>query len=69
MEVMRFFRPIKGCRVIASDCHPHKRKFDRIGEVIKVDGNIFWFRDGRGDIDSMIWRFRDGENKFIWFGA
>ena len=69
MEVKRFFRPIKGCRIIASDNHPLRCAFDYIGEVVKVDGNIVRFMDRSGDTDSLIWRFNDGDNKFIWFGA
>lgn len=69
MEVKRFFRPIKGCRLIASDNHPFMAAFDYIGEVIKVDENIAWFVNREGDTDTIIWRFKDGANKFIWFGA
>jgi hypothetical protein len=67
--MIQFFTPIKGCRIVASAQHPFKKAFDRIGEVLKVDGNIVWFKNCQGDTDSMIWRFKDGNNKFVYFGA
>lgn len=69
MEVMRFFVPIKGCRILASNLHPLRASFDYIGEVVKVDGGTVWFKDKSGDTDILIWRFRDGDNKFVWFCA
>lgn len=69
MAVMRFFRPIKGCRIFASAQNPHFKEMDYVGEVIRVDGNFAWFTDRAGDTDLVIWRFEDGVNKFILFGA
>jgi len=69
-EIMKqFFRPIRGCRIVASDSHPYKKEFDYIGRVIKVNGNIIAFINSTGDTDYLIWRFKEGNNKFIYFGA
>lgn len=69
MQIRQFFTPLKGCRIVASGLHPLKKEFDYLGEVIKVDGNICIFRNQSGDTDSLIWRFKEGNNKYIYFGA
>lgn len=67
--MMQFFKPMKGCRIVASSKHPTRKEFDYIGEVIKVDGDIVWFRDQVGDTDTMIWRFKEGNNLYVYFVA
>jgi hypothetical protein len=67
--MIAFNRPLKGCRMVASDQHPHRDPFDYIGEVVKVDGNQVVFRNRSGEIDRIIWKFRSGKNPTIYFGA
>ncbi len=69
MEINQFLKPSKGCQIYASGQNPFYAPLDRVGECIKIDGNICWFRDRRGDTDSLIWRFAEGNNKFFIFGA
>lgn len=62
-------KPATGCKIYASNSHHSKNENDYIGEAIKVDGNILKFRDIGGDTDSLIWRFKDGLNKTVYFGG
>lgn len=67
--MMQFFKPLKGCRVVASKDHPTRKEFDYLGTVERVDGDQILFRNSRGEVDRLIWRFKDGNNKFVYFGA
>lgn len=69
MEIRQFLTPQKGCKIVASAIHPFKKEFDYIGIVIKIDGNIIRFKNQLGEIDSLIWKFKDGINRFIYFGG
>jgi hypothetical protein len=69
MKINQFFKPLKGCQIYASEQNPFCSLFDMVGECIKVDGNVCWFIDRRGDTDSFIWRFAEGNNKYFIFGA
>lgn len=57
---MRFFKPVKGCRIYASDEHMTKPAGEFIGWCEKVDGGMCIFRLG-ADVDRFIWRFGNGE--------
>lgn len=67
--MMQFFKPLKGCRMVASKDHPTMKELEYIGTVEKVDGNQVVFRNRTGDLERIIWRFKDGNNKFVYFGA
>jgi signal peptidase I len=67
--MMQFFKPMRGCRVVASESHPTKKKMDYIGRVVKVDGDQIVFVDSAGETHWMIWRFKDGNNPTIYFEA
>jgi hypothetical protein len=64
-----FFKPMKGCRIMATDSHAALNEMDYIGTVHCVDGNIVTFKDRNGQLDTMIWKFKEGLNKTVMFGA
>jgi len=67
--MMQFFRPIKGCKVVATDSHHKLNAGDYVGIVHKVDGNIITFKNRQGEHENMLWRFKEGNNTTITFGA
>jgi hypothetical protein len=68
-EMKKFFRPLKGCRILATEEHHTLKPMDYVGRVHSVDGNIITFKDRSGQLDTMIWRFKEGNNKTVVFGA
>lgn len=67
---MRIYkRPIKGCTLYATREHFSLNHNQIAGEVVNIDGNLLKFRDLDGDIQTLIWRTKDGLNKFYKFGA
>lgn len=64
-----YTRPRKGCFLYATRENWNMRHNQIAGEVVSIDGNILKFRDPDGDIQSLIWRTKDGLNKFYKFGA
>jgi hypothetical protein len=64
-----FHTPIKGSQIIASQYHHNLKAGQCIGVISKVDGNIIKFIDRNGEKDSIIWRFKSGNNKTIHFTA
>lgn len=70
MSIKQFFRPLKGCKIYASQTHHSLSFLTPIGVVTEVSGNIVHFKSFlHGDTDSMVWRFKDGNNSDIVFGA
>lgn len=67
--MIQFFKPLKGCRMVASKDHPTMKELEYIGTVEKVDGDQVVFRNRTGELERIIWRFKDGNNKFVYFGA
>jgi hypothetical protein len=65
----QFFKPLKGCQIRATLAHPELNNMDYVGRVHSVDGNIINFKNRAGELDLMIWRFKEGNNKTIIFGA
>jgi hypothetical protein len=66
---MRFFKPLKGCRIYTSDKHMTKPAGEFIGWCDKVDGGICIYHLG-ADVDRFIWRFGNGEvNEWFTFSA
>lgn len=61
----RFFKPMRGCRIYASDKNMTRKAGELIGECIKVDGCTCWFRSGN-ETDLFLWEFPDG-SKNDWF--
>ncbi|WP_448647118.1 hypothetical protein [Pseudomonas mohnii] len=53
---MRFFKPMKGCRIFASDKHMTKPAGEFIGWCEHVEDGICVFRNG-SVVDRIIWRF------------
>lgn len=64
-----FFKPIKGCRVLATADHHSLNEGDYVGLVNFVDDNIITFKNRSGEHEKMIWRFKEGSNKTVTFGA
>lgn len=54
---------------MATDSHNKLKAMDYVGRVHSIDGNIIAFKDRSGQLDTMIWRFKEGNNKTIVFGA
>lgn len=52
-------KPLVGVHPISVGSDP---KWEAVGIVTSVDGNICNFDTGLGKYDSFIWRFRDGPN-------
>lgn len=69
MDIKQFFTPIKGCHIYASDKNPYHKFLTRLGEVISVSGNIVYFKNRAGEVDTYIWKFKTGYNSHIVFGA
>lgn len=70
MAIMQIFKPTTGCRIYASEQHYAFDYLTHSGVVIEVAGNIIHFKSLiHGDTDSMVWRFSDGNNKHVIFGA
>ncbi len=65
----QFFKPLKGCQVLATESHPSLKEGDYVGTVHVVNENIITFRNRQGEHEDMIWRFKEGNNKTITFGA
>ena len=65
----QFFKPLKGCQMVASDQHPSLKEFDHVGIVKSVEGRIISFVDRSGKVDWLIWRFKEGNNTTVYFGA
>ncbi|MDG9886322.1 hypothetical protein CSV86_014775 [Pseudomonas putida CSV86] len=56
--MMRFFKPMRGCRIFASEKHMTRPAGEFIGWCEKVEENICIFRDG-AVVDRFIWRFNN----------
>ncbi|MGY2337933.1 hypothetical protein ACW9HW_01625 [Pseudomonas sp. SDO5532_S415] len=53
---MRYFKPMKGCRIFASDKHMTKPAGEFIGWCEHVEDSICVFRND-SVVDRIIWRF------------
>jgi hypothetical protein len=67
--IKAYHTPLKGSRIIASQYHHNLKAGQHIGVIRRVDGNIIKFIDRNGEKDSIIWRFKSGNNKTIHFTA
>ncbi|ASN68669.1 hypothetical protein 3S11_45 [uncultured Caudovirales phage] len=68
--MMKFFKPMRGCRIFASDKHMTKPAGELIGWCEKVDGNICLFKPPCSpEIDRFIWRFKDGPSDWYYYAA
>ncbi|AWT29857.1 hypothetical protein IPC367_27325 [Pseudomonas aeruginosa] len=66
----RFFKPMRGCRIFASEHHMTKPAGELIGWCEKVDGNICIFKPPCSlELDRFIWRHRDGLNPWYHYSA
>lgn len=66
---MQFYRPLKGCQIRATDSHHSLNTGDYVGRVHIVSDNVITFKNRQGDHENIIWRFREGNNTTITFGA
>ncbi|MFE1816922.1 hypothetical protein [Metapseudomonas otitidis] len=64
----QFLKPMRGCRIFASEQHMTKSVGELIGWCEKVDDNVCIFRAVGGDLDRFIWRFKEGPNKWFTYG-
>jgi hypothetical protein len=64
---MRLFKPIRNCKILASENHHSLKELDYIGRVLKIEGNMLAYTDKDGDTDWIIWNFKEGLNKTICF--
>ena len=68
--MMRFFKPMQGCRIFASEKHMTEVPGTLLGWCEKVDGNICIFKPVCSlETDRFIWRFKDGPNDWYEFAA
>jgi len=65
---MRFFKPMRGCRIYTSAKHMTRPAGELVGICIKVDDNQCVF-EWSGEVDLFIWRFRDGLNDWFEYAA
>lgn len=68
MDFCPLVMPSKGKKVYATSEHYTISEGDLVGEVVAVNGAIIKYRDRDGDTVSMIWKFKDGYNKTVYFG-
>lgn len=68
--MMKFFKPMRGCRIFTSDKHMTRPADELVGWCEKVDGNVCIFRaPGSSTLDRYIWRFNDGLNHWYEYSA
>ncbi|WP_243723495.1 hypothetical protein, partial [Pseudomonas aeruginosa] len=66
----QFFKPMRGCRIFASEQHMTKPAGELIGWCEKVDGNICIFKPPCShELDRFIWRHKDGLNPWYLYSA
>ncbi|MCY1299699.1 hypothetical protein D9M71_88260 [compost metagenome] len=66
----QFFKPMRGCRIFASDKHMTKPAGELVGWCEKVDANVCIFsQPGTPELDRFIWRFREGVNDWFAYSA
>jgi len=64
-----FLTPIKGCKIMAGYNHHNLNHGYYIGIIHLIKNNIITFKNRQGEHEDIIWRFKEGINTAIIFGA
>jgi len=65
----RFTKPMRDCRVFATDKNELHKAGEFLGIVLKVEGNLLHVKN-KGETDIYVWRFAsDRKNEWIEFGV
>ena len=64
----KYRKPSLGLKVYATSEHYTEQEGATVGVIVAIEGPIIKYTDNDGDTVSLIWKFKDGYNKTVYFG-